>query len=329
MLYTASGVGMAGCCDGSDTQDCGWVNSCVDYDAYTAGGCDSDCELNTFVRKCSNSLYPYCHTWTYPGDNVLDYGCTDLDYPVETVLQTASDTLSDTTSISLPTVDGDAVTGWDGSSATGGSVFTTTDSDGSSFETSFPSSGGSSSSGGRKKKVSVAVIAGAVVGALILLFVIGAVIIFLCVKKKKAKQLAANQQAVAAAQASRPQSQYPPQQPQMMQQQMAPPMPPQTPQPQYNAGGYFAPQGQQDQKPQVHEYGLQSPISNPPTPAPAYVQPYYAAPNAPPMPSQSPAPYQAREPTPGAHEVDAISAVRPPPGQGQNGPVYEIGHGRS
>jgi hypothetical protein len=57
------------------------------------------------------------------------------------------------------------------------------------------------------------------------------------------------------------------------------------------------------------------------------VQPYYAAQGtAPPVPAQSPGPYQNRGPTPGAHEVDAISA--PQTQQSQGGNVYEIGGGK-
>jgi hypothetical protein len=105
------------------------------------------------------------------------------------------------------------------------------------------------------------------------------------------------------------------------------------PQPGYQ--GYFVPHQDQKINPQtqVHEYGAQSPISNPSTPAPAYVAPYYADANAPPMPTQSPGPYGAREPTPGTHEVDAISAARPPQAQSPappapQGPVFEMGQGK-
>ncbi|KAF2687831.1 hypothetical protein K458DRAFT_385401 [Lentithecium fluviatile CBS 122367] len=330
MLYTTSGVGMAGCCDGFDTQGCEWANSCVDYDTYTAGGCGADCLLNSFVRKCTDSDFPYCVTWTYPSDNVVDYGCSSFIAGTETVLQALSD---DTASISLPTISGNAVTGWDGeTSASSDSsdifsdIFTSTESNSDSAGATGTSSSGVSFSGTKsKKKVSIALIAGAVIGALVLLIAVGAAIIFICIKKKKSKQAAANQQAIAAAQASRPQSAYPPQQPQMQRPAAPMPPPPQTPQPYYD--GYFAPQGQQDQKynpqTQPHEYGLQSPVSNPPTPAPAYVQPYYAAP---PMPSLAPsADYPAREPIPGTHEMDSITVPRPPT---NHGPVYEMGPGK-
>lgn len=330
---------MAGCCDGSDTQECGWANSCVDYDAYTSSSCDSDCMFNTFIRKCSDSASPYCVTWTYPSDGVADYGCADYSSGVETVYQEAFDTLdSYTTSMTLPTLSGDAVTAYNGESATSDidttsddldifSDLTTTETDGTE-PTSFPSSGGGSSSSKKKKGVSVGLIVGAVVGGLVVLFLIVAAIIFICVKKKKSRQLAANQQAIAAAQANRPQSQYPPQyppqQPQMYQQPPVAPMPMQSPPPQQN--GYFAPPGVQDQKlnpqTQVHEHGNQTPISNPTSPAPAYVQPYYAAPNAPPMPTQSPAPHA------GSHEVDAVTAPHPQAAPSQPSNVYEMGSAR-
>lgn len=352
MLYTASGIGMAGCCDGGDTQECGWASSCIDYDQYySSSSCDTDCELNTFIRKCSNAASPYCVTWTYPGDDVADYGCADTSFSLEeTVYQAATDTYdSYYTSMSLPTISGDAVTGYDDTSRSGNvatatgddsdifGLATGTDTDLSPGATGVPSTGGSRKK--KKAKVSIAMIIGIVVGALFLLFVIGAVVIFICVKQKKKKQLANNQQAIAAAQSSRPQSQFQPQtqQPQMQQPQMQQPlpeMPPMPGQPLQPMEGYFQPQNP-DQKfnPQtkVHEYPVSSPISNPSTPAPPYVQPYYAAPNAmtPPMPTQSPAPYQAREPTPGTHEVDAITVPHAQPGQqGQGGHVYEMGSGK-
>ncbi|KAF2876613.1 hypothetical protein BDV95DRAFT_602587 [Massariosphaeria phaeospora] len=347
-LYTAGSFGMAGCCDGSDTQNCGWVNTCLDYDSYTAR-CDSECELNTFVRKCSNVASPYCVTWTYPSDGVADYGCASYSSAMETVLPYGGD-LSDSSlsGVSLQTLSGDAVTGWGESSSAESSdiLATVTDSEvadtatesdvSSSYTTTIPSAGGPSRKKD-KKKVSVAMIVGIVIGALVLLFVLGAAIIFFCVKKKKERQLAANQQTIAAAQANRPQSQYPPQmeqQPLMHQ----PPVPnmqqPLAPAPQHD--GYFAPAVATDPhkinpQTQVNGYQAQSPISNPPTPAPPYVQPYYAAPNAPPMPTQTPVQYPARQPTPGTYEVDAMSVPHTPASHGQTAhteQLYELAPGK-
>ncbi|KAJ4303463.1 hypothetical protein N0V90_002358 [Kalmusia sp. IMI 367209] len=313
---------MAGCCD-EDTQNCGWAKSCVNYDAYT---------------KKSYSASQYCVTWTYPSDGVADYGCASYNSGVETIYQFASDlSYSFTTSMTLPTLTGDAVTGWDGESSSAGGdvtsdfsdifsdIFTSTESDeAGATDVSSGGSGGTTTHAKKtkKKSVSVGVIAGAVVGGLVVLFLIGAAIIFCCVKKRKAKQLADNQHAIAAAQANRPQSQVPPQQPPM--QQHVPAMPVQSPQQQQN--GYFAPQDQKiNYQAQTQDYGVHSPVSSPSTPAPAYVQPYYAAPNAPPVPTQESTPYPAREPTPGTYEVDAITASQGRPGQSH---VYEMGSGK-
>jgi hypothetical protein len=134
-------------------------------------------------------------------------------------------------------------------------------------------------------------------------------------KKKKARQLAANQQLIQGAQANR-QSQYnAPMNMQPMQQALPPmPMPP-TSQPgagqDYFGAGIKAPSTPhvQEVDPKTH-----SPISHPPTPAPAYVQPYYAA--------------------NGAFEADSRNVGTPPPAGApgppashQNG-VYEIGNAR-
>ncbi|KAF2477777.1 uncharacterized protein BDR25DRAFT_364743 [Lindgomyces ingoldianus] len=352
MMFSSASIGAVGCCDGSDLQACGWATGCVDYQSLTAGNCNGACKSNSFIRKCTDSFSPYCVTWTYPGDGVKDFGCTDdILSTYETIFFDATDTLfSSSTSISLPTISGKAVTGWDGSSTNGGGASGTGTATETDTDTSNPTSAPSNGGGGRKKtsksKVSIGLIVGVAAGVFLLFLAIVAIIIFCCVKqKKKKKQELANQQAMAAAQASRPQSQYnPPMQHQQMAQ-MPPPMP-QTPQPANNEyfkpGMQHPPQSpyQQQAEPQkfnyqqnVHETQTHSPsISNPPTPTPAYTQPYHV-PNGvvPPMPAQSPGPYQPREPTPGAHEVDAISMPHAPTPQGQqpqHQPVYEIGSGR-
>ncbi|KAF2195119.1 hypothetical protein K469DRAFT_743770 [Zopfia rhizophila CBS 207.26] len=343
MMYTASSSGMIGCCDGPDLQSCGWVNSCVDYEAIISGSCTGDCKTNSFALKCSASSAPYCISWTYPSNNIKDYGCgTDPLSTYETVFQEASEFLDSTsTSISLPTVSGNAVTGWGSTDGAAGATATETDSY-LSDPTELPSGGGTKKTKKTKTKVNLGVIIGIAAGAFLLFIIVAGIIIICCVKQKKKRQALANQQAIAAAQASRPQSQFNPQMPQQQMQQVPPPMP-QTPT--QGMEGYFKPaidpqspyiQQAEPQKfnpqTQVHEYPVQSPISNPPTPAPAYSQPYHAPNNGqfvPPIPTQSPAPYQMRGPTPGAHEVDAISVPQAPQGQqGQREPVYEMGNGR-
>lgn len=368
MLYKSLGVGMAGCCDGSDTQNCGWSNRCVDYKAFAAGSCGSNCMSNNFIWKCTNALQPYCVTWTYPSDGIADYGCASTSSnTIYTVLQRGTDSVGDTTKMTLPTVSGDAVTGY----ATG------TDSDPQQttvYSGGGSGSGGSSSGNSRrtKKKIAIGLIVGIVIVALFVIFVVIIGVVFFLKKKKKQQQVSANAQVVAAAQATRPQSMFPPPQgpPMQMQQPVqggfipppnqqhggfVPPMSPQSPQPTLN--GYFPPPGHHEQKydphMSVHEYAA-TPISNPPTPAPAYSQPLGGS-AAPPMPQKPNVQAYYSAPADGAHEVDAIGVSRPPP-QGyvppvapyqspvagahevdassaphapqQSGPVYEMGQGR-
>ncbi|KAF2445446.1 hypothetical protein P171DRAFT_443108 [Karstenula rhodostoma CBS 690.94] len=325
VLYTVSsgagGVsgGMAGCCASDNSQDCGWVNSCVPYDAWTKKSCDAACQSNTFVRKCTNALSPYCVTWTYPSDGAADYGCADDNSGVVTVTPSWSDSES-VYRITLPTLSGEAVTGWDGEASSS----VESESPTSSFipstsvdpSPSDPEASGNSNSStpqpqAPEKKTSVGLIAGAAIGGLVVLFLIGAAVIFFCVKRRKAKQIANNQTIIAAQQAqSQHQNHLPEYKPPI--QAPPPPAPIQSPHPQQP--GYYAPHEQKvNYQTHVHDQGLQSPVlSSPSTPAPPYVQPYYAAPN----PSMSPMPEER-------YEVDGISAV-----QGQRPEAHEMGSGK-
>jgi hypothetical protein len=294
MVYKSATSSMAGCCDGSDYQNCGWVNSCVDYTRYAGGNCGTSCLQDPFVMKCTNLAVPYCVKYTYPGQGVSDFGCDSTSqFGALTIRQTATGGRSGTgtASTSLPTVSAgalDAVTTGGSDSYTGGSGGTTT--------------GSSDTYTRRTKKLAIGVIVGIVIAVLAVLFFVIIGIVMCLKKKKKQKQIAANAQIMASNQANRPQSEFqplPPQQQQQMQPQMqqGPPQPTQSPQPTLN--GYFSPPGQQEQKynghTAVHEYS--TPVSNPTTPAPAYVQPYMA--NAPPMPQSG----QYQPPANGAHEV--------------------------
>lgn len=325
MLYKSAALGMAGCCAGRDTQNCGWASSCIDKKYYDAGNCGTNCKLNTFIRKCTDAIAPYCVTWTYPGNGIADYGCESTSSnTVFNVRQTATDSRGDTTSTSLPTV------------AAAGITFSTSTSNTTTYRT--------------VKKLAIGTIVGIVIAVLALIFFAVVGVCVLLKKRKKAKQLAQNAQIVATAQANRPQSQFNPGAPPPPQQQMQqpPPMPAQSPQPPLN--GYFPPPSQQDQKyghtsVNVNEYAM-TPISNPSTPAPAYAQPYvYQNQNAPPMPQQQ---GQYQPPANGAHEVASpvqqqggfanantyptanrqaheVDAISVPQGSGNGKPVYEMG----
>ncbi|KAF2031093.1 hypothetical protein EK21DRAFT_100025 [Setomelanomma holmii] len=341
MLYKSASYGMAGCCAGRDTQECAWAYSCVDRSSYMAGSCGSSCILDTFVRKCTNALAPYCVTWTYAGDGVADYGCDSTShFGVLTVRKSATDTVGDTTSTSLPTIAvGGVIISTPGSSSGGGSGSGSGSGTGNSTTTSRKTA----------KKLAIGTIIGIVIAVLFLLFFVIIAVFMSIKKKKKNQQIANNAQIVANAQANRPQSQYQPPQPppQQMQQPggtgFVPPMPPQSPQPTVN--GFFSPPAQQEQKyghTSVHEYAA-TPISNPPTPAPAYNQPYGSPVVSPLMPQQ-----QYQPPTNGAFEAPAHVGVSRAPQPvvslvqqhsspvvaahevegNKPGPVYEMGQGK-
>lgn len=303
---------MAGCCSGSDSQNCGWAKSCVNYDAYTKKSCDADCETNPFIWKCSNSATPYCVTWTYPDVGVADYACATFNSGVLTVLQTAEDDISVYWK-TLSTLSGNAVTGFDETVSSSVERDATSDSSGLFQDVTTTDTFGSEATDEAsipkpkttKKSTPVGVIVGAVIGGLVVLLLIGAAIIFFCVRQRKKKQLAKNQNMMAAQQANQaPQSECKP----PVQQQYAP-SPAVIQSPPHN--GYFAANDQKhNYQPQVQEQVLQSPvISHPSTPAPAYVQPYYAgAAHAPPMPTEGATQYPAHQVTPGMHEVGSQQA---------------------
>jgi hypothetical protein len=333
MLYTSASLGMLGCVDSDNLQNGMWASTCIDYDTYHSS-CNSDCLSNTFIRKCSSAAYPYCYTSTFLGEGVKDYGCIDTiigTSSVATIWAYANTGLylSTSTFVTLSTLSGDDI-----------SLSATDPADGGNNNGGGGGGGGGGGSSRKTKKtVSVGLIAGAVIAGIVVLTAIGALILFCCLKQKKKRQLEQNAATVAAVQANRPQQtqqdqsqqQYGMQQVTQQSQQpllsqdMGISQQPQQPlQPGPNS--YFPPSSDQKYSGQVYEQPIASPaISNPPTPAPAYVQPYYAAPGegaAPPMPT-SPSPYGnknvPREPTPGTHEVDAVSV----PKGGAH--VYEIG----
>ena len=320
MLYTAGTVGMAGCCTAFDFQDCGWVNTCMDYSTLISGGCDSACMRNTFVKKCTDVLVPYCVSWTYPSDNVQGYGCgTDPVSTFETVLKAITDADDFiTTSLSLPYVADSLVTGWESTAAASTAT-------GKLRTTSAPSAAAASSKSSGFH-VTVGLIAGIAAAAFIIIIAIAGLIIFCCMRRRQKKQQAVNTAALAVAAASRPQSQYYGNQP-MQQQSMAPPPIP-TQQPQQQGYEYLNQPNETKINPQVHAYTVSSPISSPPTPAPAYQTPF-PVPNAAyaPLPTASPAPeHDMRPPTAGAVEVPAVSVPHTP--GGGPGPVYEMDSGK-
>lgn len=261
MLYTTSSSGMAGCCDGTDTINCGWASSCIDARAYASSACDSDCLADSFIRKCTASTAPYCVTWSYPSNDIYDYGCAgNSDSSVSTVFQAATDAFGVTTSMALPTVAAEAV-----------------GTDVSTHKTA--------------KKLAIGIIVGIVIVVLFVLFCVAIGVLFCVKKKRKARQIAASSAAMSAVQTTRPQRQY--SAPAQSQQAY-----PYSPPPQHQHQHHQSPiHPVHEEKPiptaLVHEYTTPS-ISSPSSPVPVYTQPH-GVPHSVPVVSRYEAPAAVHE----------------------------------
>jgi hypothetical protein len=187
-LYKSAASSMAGCCDGDDTANCGWVNSCVDYTRYAGGSCGTSCLQDPFVMKCTNLANPYCVKYTYPGQSVSDFGCDSTSiFGALTIRQTASGGLGSTkvasTSLSTLTAGLDAAVTTDNSyTYTGGSGGT---SGGTTTYNSDTYTTG-------KKKLAIGAIIGIVIAVLAIGFFVIIGIVMCLKKKKKQKQIDAN-----------------------------------------------------------------------------------------------------------------------------------------
>ncbi|KAF2807820.1 uncharacterized protein BDZ99DRAFT_572715 [Mytilinidion resinicola] len=335
MLLTDISPGMAGCCSAFDFQNCGYVNTCMDYSSMMGGACDSDCMSNTFIMKCTDNISPYCVSWTYISDNVQDYGCGTESLSIfETIQQDVTDAANFiTTSLSLPYVGANIVTGYQ-STATAAAITTTktakasrTSLDATDTTNLFSTATAAPSTSSTTTKVPIGLIAGVAGGAFFLLLAIASLIIFFCLRRKQKRAAASNAAALAAATASRPQSQYYPNntRPQSLYQpmQQTPNLPP--PMPAAPEGYSYLGQPNQPYNPES-KFATQtvSPVSAPQTPAPAYAAPVgFQTPGAggyAPLPAASPGALPR-----GVVEVDATS--RPHLAQG-GGPIYEIGGGK-
>jgi hypothetical protein len=328
MLLTDVSPGMAGCCTNFDFQNCGYVNSCMDYSTMMSGACDSACMANSFIKKCTDSFTPYCVSWTYISDNVQDYGCgTEAFSTFETLQQDVTDSSNFiTTSLSLPYVGQNIVTGYESTATAAAGSRTTRTSKASTTSSDTAQSAKSTSTNSKKTKVPVGLIAGVAGGVFILILAISGLVIFLCLRRKHKRTAAANATALAAASASRPQSQYyPPNNGQPMQQNNMLPLP--MPQQSQEGYSYFG-QPNQPYSPdmkfgaQTQVYGS-SPISAPQTPAPAYQTPAYQAPG---VGGYAPVLTASQGPPPRPRAVEVDATCRPHLATG--GPIHEIGVGR-
>lgn len=336
---------MAGCCVGSDTQDCGWTYNCIDLQQLPTFCNSEECLNNPFIRRCTESASPYCVSWTYPGYGITDYGCdsTSALEPV-TLLALGTDGLGNSTTLALPELSGTDVR----------LQTTDTSPDVSSVAVSSTSSSGRSSptpindqtDDPPAKKTNIGLIVGVVVGvlALIIILVVG---VFCFMKKKKKQRQLANNPGPVNYQQPPPPMQQQPQQPHQgaymndAQKQggyaaVSPIQPPHSPPPQ---SGYMSPTFPQDQKfdgrTSVAEYGdapqYNQVYANQGSPPMQHgeIHPQYYSPGkggqaavSPPLQQGMSPPTQYAYMHEGAHEVDTISSAHAPQG---SGPVYEMG----
>ncbi|KAG6064366.1 hypothetical protein E4U32_000287 [Claviceps aff. humidiphila group G2b] len=60
--------------------------SCIDYSSYfSSSSCDYACNHNTYVRKCTDSSFPYCVTYDFLG-GITAYRCNSISQPAQAVL---------------------------------------------------------------------------------------------------------------------------------------------------------------------------------------------------------------------------------------------------
>ncbi|EON63896.1 hypothetical protein W97_03124 [Coniosporium apollinis CBS 100218] len=213
--------------------------------------CDSDCWANTFIRKCTASIRPFCYSWTWGAAAVADYGCgTD---PAST--WTTVDTILSNYVASVPTLAQNAVTGWQSTTPTPiPTPIRTSPRPGPTTLVPEPSGPG------------IGVIVGGAVGGVAVVAIIIGVIIFFFVRKRRQQRQQQQQQQHA---------------PPTFNPNAGPPPPMQQQQPMYQAPqqqpGYFQPgppvmsMDSSDNKynPTVAAYPT-SPISSPGSPAPPY-----------------------------------------------------------
>lgn len=77
-FVTAGSFSLQGCCDGIGAlTDCNFATTCYDYTAYTAGGCDTNCQFNQLNMVCSDVLEPSCRFYEYP-NGASGFGCNTI-----------------------------------------------------------------------------------------------------------------------------------------------------------------------------------------------------------------------------------------------------------
>ncbi|KAG6050333.1 hypothetical protein E4U39_004304 [Claviceps sp. Clav50 group G5] len=60
--------------------------SCIDYRSYYySSACGYACNHNIYIRKCTNSSFPYCGTYDFLG-GITDYRCHSISEPAQAIL---------------------------------------------------------------------------------------------------------------------------------------------------------------------------------------------------------------------------------------------------
>ncbi|KAI9836908.1 MAG: hypothetical protein M1838_004956 [Thelocarpon superellum] len=332
--------GMAGCCQGTNTIDCGWAVDCVNSADYDAS-CDLDCQTDTLTRKCTDADEPYCSSYKYPESDVLDYGCGALPSSgYQEVLLTYSGENSPSNSINVLS-DLFSTTPTDSSRPT----LPTRTSSSSQTNSPLPSPQTGSS-------VPVGAIAGGVVGGLLLIGGIIAVALFLCLRSRRAARrgragpggpAVGPQAGTQYAPGQAPGGYYPVQQQAPPMQQQGPPQPPppgpsqgpmspmspMTPMAGAGAAGFYPPDQKQMEptivEPEANTYQGVGGVSPQPSyrPFSSEMEGSSTTPSSP-LPSYNQASYVPPQST-GASEVSHLDShsTGPPLTSYNGGPIYE------
>ncbi|KAG6026559.1 hypothetical protein E4U40_001992 [Claviceps sp. LM458 group G5] len=84
-LVLAQPIGAVMCYNVNDeTYD--FALSCIDYRSYYySSACGYACNHNIYIRKCTNSSFPYCGTYDFLG-GITDYRCHSISEPAQAIL---------------------------------------------------------------------------------------------------------------------------------------------------------------------------------------------------------------------------------------------------
>ncbi|KAJ4153697.1 hypothetical protein LMH87_010172 [Akanthomyces muscarius] len=326
---SASGrVGRIACCGASE---CNFRTTCVSSaDIYTNKACNEECRDNIYIVKCTDALYPFCNTVSFPG-GAIDYACGISDIRTYQVLQTSYSGQVNPQSYTEYTVTGSASGSSRSGSATGAPAPTRTSITSSTSSTSSGSGSGSTSQPTNENKSSksgtpVGAIVGGVVGGVGAIALIGiGILLFLRNKKKKNIQ-----QSPPAPLMSQPQNGGAPHPPSQYG------YPPDATNAAYStspsaAGAYYPPQQQQGSPSPNFPYSQHS-VSPVASYAPQQYgqqgfgqQPYQQAGSPPPMQQHagSPPPMQQQHAPPAAGGVAGAAAGAAAHKGAPSGPVHE------